>query len=289
MVKRSYSEVKHIFEQKGCVLLTSIHEYAEMKEVSRNKFKFVAKCGHNNEVMLTNFICKGSGVLCKNCVQRNVSNRIKALYEGYNGTYGSCLESKAFNSALSFDFDIMKSNEGCKADFLLKPLCIKDDKWLMVQLKSTQNVCHNIYTFSIKERCYDNCIVICVCTMSKEIWMFDWTEVLGKKKINIGLSSMSTFYNNKQDSIQTLIENLHRAYALYPKYRNTYAMIPTSYYQRREQMFRKHRESNISCLKYEYPVVDGLKYDFIINGFKVQEKVSGMKRTNKHEKTIQML
>jgi hypothetical protein len=283
--KRSYEDVIKIFQEKGCVLTTTRDEYDKMQGVSRSKFQFKALCGHDNDVILTNFISKGSGLYCKKCVSEKVrvllQEKSKLSADLYGSAYGTRLEYEGYVylvDVLGQEFDVQKTNEGCLADFMIKPKSIGEDKWLMVQLKTTHDVCHGLYTFNMHTNTYSNCIVICLCTSTKELWLFHWLEVSTNNRLNIGQTARSVFYKNKQHSVAQLIENLHIKYALYPRFKAEHAKVPIGIFQQREQKFRRLREEKLSCLDYQYPLEEGLKHDFVVNGYKVQEKVAGTRK-----------
>lgn len=108
VVKKSYSNVYKIFEEKECKLLTSENIYNEMKEISRSKFKFIAKCGHENEVYLTNFISKNSGVFCKNCIKTIIQQKNKNNLSNYNSRNQDYEAYMYLCNILDTEFDIKK-------------------------------------------------------------------------------------------------------------------------------------------------------------------------------------
>ena len=58
------------------------------------------------------------------------------------------------------------------------------------------------------------------------------------------------------------------------KYNFDVINTPTNIYQQREQLFRKYREEIINFIKFDYDEMEATVYDFKINNFKIQEKVS---------------
>ena len=67
-------------------------------------------------------------------------------------------------------------------------------------------------------------------------------------------------------------------YSLYPKFKQQYAKIPISIYQQREQDFKTIRNVNLPDLNCHYPEIEGLNHDFIVNGYRTQEKVAGLRK-----------
>ena len=50
--------------------------------------------------------------------------------------------------------------------------------------------------------------------------------------------------------------------------------IPRNIYQQREQIFRNFREETIKYINFGYDEMEGTVYDFKINNYKIQEKIS---------------
>ncbi len=277
----SYEDVYRCFEEKGCILLTSKETFASLTgPLYCQKFEFIAKCTHPNEVTFTNFKSKGTGVYCKDCVATKIKKTLKDMSKETNGDLAKIIEFnglKYVTEILNEYFDIKKTNEGCLADLMIKPKYQMEDKWMMIQLKTTSNICHNLYSFRMGGNQYENCMVLCICIGDKSIWLFHWSEVIRKNTLNIGKTDRSTWSNNKH-SPETIVEALHTAYAISPKFNEKYIMIPINYYQQREQVFIKKREEAFPMIMFEYPEIDCRRYDFIINGYTVQEKVAGIRK-----------
>lgn len=274
----TFDETYQIFKDNGCELYTTNEEYDLIKRKFAGVMKFKACCQHDNTVTLTNFIFKKSGLNCKNCMYKNVAENLRQQhidsnensskfhiqeYEGY----------KKISSYIESEFDIERTNEGCLSDMLIKPKYEQTNKWMMVQVKTTKDICHGLYTFAIHENNYVNCIVICICIEDEKMWVLDHTQVLGKKKLNIGLTSRSEYYEF-QIKKENLIEKFHYEYAVHNKFNIFVGKLPISISHQQEQIYRRHRETTIPYLKYRYPNIENREYDFYINTLKIQEKVS---------------
>lgn len=109
-------------------------------------------------------------------------------------------------------------------------------------------------------------------------WILDSVISKGlKSKLNIGIENSK--YNkyevkNNEDITQSILE-LYKQKQLVDK---STCLLPRSVWQQREQHYRRLREEKIDFLKYEYPEVEGLIYDFTVNDKKFQEKVGGYRK-----------
>lgn len=274
----TYKEIVEKFKAAGCVLMTSNNEYNVMKDKFKSIFMFRTLCGHVNKVTLINFWYKGTGTICKNCLINN--QRILQATEKKDTNKQEYVGLKKIAETIQDDFYIEKTNEGCLADMLIKPKYVTDDKWLMIQIKTTMDVCHNLYSFKTKNINYHNCIIICFCINLEKLWVLDHTQLVGKTQINIGLTDKSELYPYELN-MSSLCDRLHIDYAKERKYRKGYCMIPKSVFQQQEHFYRNLREENIHYLDYLYPDIDGRVFDFIVNGLKVQEKVASIAKQTK--------
>lgn len=177
-MKKSYEELLKIFQDKKCELHTTKEEYDTVNNLCHCKFSFKASCGHDNTVTLTNFVQKGSGVICKDCMKTKVSEKLVELNKDNDQPASKSLiqESEVFNkfnNLLSDTLDIIKTYEGCTADFIIKPKHIQEDKWLGIQLKTTQGICHDLYSFMLHDghSKYENMIILCHCVSDSSNWL----------------------------------------------------------------------------------------------------------------------
>lgn len=280
----SYDDIREVFKEKKCELKTTAIEFSKQNETvmaSKCRIEFIASCGHDNTVTLTNFISKSSGVICKDCSRKNVGEILRNKYDHTDGCLWNIQEAEGFQKICDLvedEFDIIRSNEGCLGDILIKPKYITDDKWVLIQLKCTKQMCHKLYSFSFnKEQVYENIPILLVCISNSMFWLLDYTQVLYKSQINIGLTSKSEYYQYQIES-SCLQEKMHVLYAKSMKFNEVVGLLPQSLNQQQEMFYRRHRENNISYLEYDYPLAEGRVYDFIINKkYRIQEKVASLR------------
>jgi len=278
-----YVGVLKIFADKRCELYTTEEEYNDMIKITsanKCKFTFKASCGHDNTVTLTNFIQKGSGVICKICMKSQVSGKL-VEYQKNNDKpagKGNVQETEGFNKIndmLINDFDVIKTNEGCTADFIIKPKKFNEDKWLGIQLKTTQGICHNLYSFRLHDTKYENMLILCYCISNNSTWLIPFDVVAHiKNNLNIGLTDKSIYNKYKVNEKNTLSIGLLKYFtALKLDILENY-LIPKNICQQNEIKYRKIREESCKFLKFEKPEIEQSYYDFTINGKKIQEKVA---------------
>lgn len=268
----TYKDVVSKFAEAGCELYTTEEEFKSWPKTSHGICKFKASCGHDNTVTLTNFLCKGSGKICKSCMAQRVREIGRSQKDPHLCEYESfCIISKFIQDK----FEVKKTNEGCMADMIIKPKNVDADEWLMIQLKSTQCVCHDLYTFKMNNNSYPDCVILCICIQDNRMWVFDNHQISVKNNLNIGLTDKSK-YSSFEESNSTINHCLLAKYRKYKKVSCDEANVPKSKFQQQEQVYRRKRETEIPFLPYVYPVLDNRVYDFMINNYKIQEKVSSI-------------
>jgi hypothetical protein len=191
------------------------------------------------------------------------SNEIE--YKGY------CIVKDAIKDKLC----IKKLVEGTKADIAVKPIDIIEDQWLPIQLKVTSRKRNNAFHFGLKNNDYTGMILLLVSLETNCFWIVNGSDVVGQNMIHIGARSQHKMYD-----IHDLATSLLSIYNTECTKNLDIINIPTSKYQIREQEYRRKREQNLHFLKFEYPDLEGQAFDFMVNGFKVQEKVMSSRKKN---------
>lgn len=275
-MKHTYEYICELFQKSGCKLLETEENWIYI--TAKSNVRFLAQCKHENQVILTNFIQKQTGKLCKKCVKNVVRNKLSQYIDGNKGNTTSVSFNQEYIGYLKIknyldpDYKVVKTNEGCLADFLIKPKNSNEDKWLMIQLKTTQKPCNDLYSFSIKHSRYYNCVIVLYCIQDNKIWVIQNSDIQSKRNLNIGLTQKSKYYKFQTSSefLNKLLINYYHTYMLVT---NEQGITPQQKYHKREIEYFQLRERLFPYLDIEYPEEDGTVYDLKINGLRVQDKV----------------
>lgn len=165
---------------------------------------------------------------------------------------------------------MVKTNEGCLADFIIKPVNFLGNKWLMVQLKVTTKAQFGQYCFTIGGKNYDKCVMALTCLDEAKTWVLDGTMASTKSNLNIGMQKSKYDQFSVSTDICQVFRQFYNDKELFGK---SQCMVPISKCQQQEQVYRSLIHNELQFLKMVLPESEGLKHDFLINEFKVQEKV----------------
>jgi hypothetical protein len=281
LAQNAYNRINTHIASKGCTLLTTIQDIQDNKMHAKSFYKIIGICGHESYIKYDMFKAMNCGIKCKSCTLESTINKLKV-----KGLNASNTEYKGYcylRDQLINIFQVKKMVEGTQADFAIKPLETDEDMWLPIQLKTSLNIkinhCNN-YHFRIGRTDYPNMIVVLLCLEDKKTWILNGNDIIGKQNINIG--STRSIYS--QYEVNDIITTFMKLYTTQEKYNIAILNIPKSAQQQREQKYRHLREQYIPYLSFTYPEEEHLPYDFIVNGFKVQEKVATKSR-NKRSNT----
>lgn len=282
--------------EKNCLLLSTTQDIQNQCEVKfvkpyhSEKIRFVAPCGHENNLLYAAYVNRKRLHLCGIChdKERNeerINNAAEKRRENEsfvekNGIsrnikceYDAC---QFLIKTLQNEFDIVKPSDNCLADLIVKPKYFEDDDdgFLGIQIKSTEKMDkNNSYNFSIKKKDYQHCVIICVSLDLKDnVWLFK-SDVL-KDKMSIKIHPNSK-YNKDKVNIDALGSHLMFLYEKYPENLRSIKEhdIPKNERHFVEHLFRKNRIEKLPGINFVRPNYENDVYDFIIDGLKVQEKI----------------
>jgi hypothetical protein len=277
----TYEKIYEYFESKSCKLCYTKEEFESYYKNNSQKLKYIASCGHENNVCWKNFSGLNQGIQCPSCVNKNIGVKLQKLYSGNN--FNSALKQeysgiKYFISLVDELYDVKKTFDGCKADIAIKPKKCELDKWLGVQVKTTNKKTErDQYYFRLNNSNYEDCLLLCICEEDKKTWLIPYKDVKGQKTIGIAKKSK---YNIYEVNNENLFELLEIFYTTLPTFEYNILNIPTSKSQQQEQEFRNLRENKINFIEFTNNDIEGLVYDFKIGNKKVQEKVGSYCKEN---------
>lgn len=278
-----YHRIKLFMALKGIVLLTSEAEYNKL--LSPKRVMIMSYCLHISEnILVKNIVHGNSGVLCKKCsydfIMNNgkIEKKNKEHYKFNNYIEGKSIE--LLIKYISKDFNCIRTHESCHSDLLVKPINNSNNLWLPLQLKSTIGICKttNCYSFGLNKKDYTHNILILISICNKYFWVIEDPEKIKKmSKITIGLND--SIYNVYKINKFDISNKILQLYSLKQNYLNKkeYLMIPQNKFALIEYEYRILRENKLNFLNFEYPLTQNQVFDFLLNNFKIQEKVGNQK------------
>lgn len=280
-----YENIVEEFNKRNCKLLTTKEEHVEILKLAKNsvfKLNYTASCGHNHIVFYNVFKSRNTGVICPSC--RNAGNGIikknKMNNNEISKTYTIEQEHAfimKFCELVCNYFEIKKAFDGCIVDLIFKPKHIVEDKWVGIQVKTTNNR-HLTYSFHINNN-YKDCLMLFYCCEDENMWLMPENIIVNQTKVSIGYNKSK--YNIYKINQQSIIDKLQGYYQVTSKFTFDKLDTPGCIYQQREKEFRKFREEKIYFINFEYPNMEGTVYDFRIGNLKIQEKVTKTSQDNK--------
>lgn len=277
----TYEKTYEYFESKSCKLSYTKEEFESYYKNNSQKLKYIASCGHENNVCWKNFSGLNQGIFCPLCVNKNTGIKLQQLYSGINSNGALKQEYSGiqyFIKLVDELYDVKKNFDGCNADISIKPKNCEFDKWLGIQVKTTNKKTEKEqYYFRLNNGNYEDCLILCICEEDKKIWLIPYENVKGLKTIGIAKKSK---YNKYEIIKEILFESLDVFYNTLPTFEYSILNIPTSKSQKQEQEFRNLRENKIDFIDFTNHDIEGLVYDFKIGNKKVQEKVGSYCKKN---------
>ncbi len=273
----SYENIKKCLEDKSCKLLDTEEELELIKqEFTKSAFKinYIASCGHQHNVFYNVFKSRGTGIVCANCKNKTIGSIKKQQITNKEISKNKGMEIEfafiqKFIKMVDEHFEIKKAFDGCLVDVIFKPKNITENKWVGIQIKTTEKI-HLTYSFHLNNF-YKNCLLVLYCQEDEAMWLIPENTIEKQTKLSIGKNKSK--YNIYKTLQNELIDKLTNLYNLTTNFEFEKLDTPINIYQQREKEFRKYREEIINFLPFKYDGIEGTHYDFKINNLKIQEKV----------------
>lgn len=272
-----YENIIEEFNKRNCKLLVSKEQFQEIISNTKKNYKlnYTASCGHNHTVFYNVFKSRNTGVICPSCKSKEIGKNIKEKIK--NGELSKIYRIeqeftfiKDFQNLVESNFYIIKAFDGCNSDIIYKPKIIKEDKWGGIQVKTTNQI-HLTYSFHINN-IYKNCLILLFCNEDKKMWLIPENIIGNQKKLSIGCNKSK--YNIYKVDENKIIDKLNELYYNTTQFEFDILNKPTNHFQHREQEFKKFRQERFNFIQFNYDEMEGTVYDFKVNDFKIQEKVS---------------
>jgi hypothetical protein len=216
----------------------------------------------------------------KASVSDTLKEKNKEKKEASKSTIQECEVIEKLQVLLQNNLQFVKTNEGCKSDVIIKPINVEEDEWLRIQVKTTIDVCHQLYTFALHGTDYTDNILLCHCINHNKFWLIPYDVVSEvKRNINIGLTSKSIYHKYEVEE-HTVFTKLLEYYQKTTLYSHDVCMLPQSTAQQKECEYKQKRIEAFPFLVFETPKYNQCYYDFKINNIPVQEKTA-IKRNNR--------
>lgn len=274
MPKYDYATLVQDFLDKDCILKLSQDEFQKIKGLQKTILYFIAQCGHDSHASFTNFKNKNTGVICRDCsLTKNVENKKQKISnEISNEHITEKLSYEYLSHLISDNFQVEKTNEGCQADMVIRPKEVLEDQWLKIQLKATKGYSHGIYNFMSINKDYDDCLIVLISLSDGKVWMIPYEVVKHLNSLSIGKTN--SIYNKYLVNQENIIATLNNYYKITNLFDLEQCKIPKPLANRQELFYATRRSEKLLFFNFEKPKFDGTVYDFLLNGFKHQEKVS---------------
>ena len=289
MVKVSYETIKETFEDGGCQLVTTKYEMIKNNLNANSKYCIIASCGHQiddcNYHMFKSKL-RDREKICRDCNNKKLAVNYKELNKNIDGNCFSLLvEHQSINllkKYINAALELKVSPECCLADIAIRDTSCLENKWLPIQVKSTLKLStDNGYTFGLKHKY--KMLVIFICIGEEKIWVIDGNSILNNKCLSIGMKKSK--YDRYEVNKNELTEKIIQFYNTLAKDTLENIQTPLTENCKKEQHFRKLRESKLHTIQFEYPEINQCVYDFTVNKYKIQEKTAYIRKDYKHYKS----
>ena len=275
-----YSDMVELLEKHGCKMFTTEEDFLYNELNIFRPIEIIGSCGHKSEELFNDIpFEQGKQTPCQVCREaKAAATRERLVNPDTNRLRVLEVEEEASNwikSLLNEKFEVLITNEGCKADMAIKPLESDEDEWAMIQLKSaskTKEGSGDSFAYSLKKNDYSDMIVVFTAKVANSIWIIDGEMIKDLTGVNLSLNRGTKYIDYKVHPDYFL----HEVTQLWDS--SKIKKMPIKDIMKRhfksvqnEDIYMHLRKSNIDFIKFE-EVRNYESTDFLVNGFKVQEK-----------------
>ena len=260
-------KISNLLTNNGCQLITTKEDY--QKQCWKNKtVTFIAQCGHQNTVRVSNLTSKLSGITCKDCINDKIAStlRRKAKENGNESSKMGDSAVKLIVSTLSMCFNAMQTPEGCVSSIVFS----HNGQWYGLHVKAISSASQGLYKFSMRRK-YPSMLVLFFCVSEQKLWLM--------KGDDIAMLRFSFGKQSKYNKHMVELSKLNAAVEQHIQYVNPISLdlllTPITKNRKVERAYAQLRESKLAgIIQFSSPEQQKTSTDFIIGDLRVQEKVS---------------
>ena len=213
----------------------------------------------------------------KNKISLTLKNKIKKSSEiKYPDNYSNILHSygnEYIRNLLEKKIKLYLTNRNCSYNTLLKPLLSENNKWLPIEIKYSNIVFNSNYYFSLKNN-YKNIVLLFVHIENKKYWLFPPNILNISTRFKINPNFKYSEYLVLESELSNKIIEYYNKYNEILLESTQEIVKPTCKASGQiESTYINIRIKAIDFINFEKPISNFLPYNFIINGYKVQEVV----------------
>lgn len=170
--RTKYSDICALFASKDCRLLTTEAEYNENHMTKQDKYRYVARCGHESEVYCTNFI-NNSGIDCPKCAS---SKALEKTIKSSKNKVGNKEILKRFISMIEANFmHKLTVDEYRVSNIFIRPKDSTCCNWLRVLVRCSSGKEHIQFTHNNDIPSY-----VLVGMATNRTWIFPSFDMIAK-------------------------------------------------------------------------------------------------------------
>lgn len=276
-----YSDMVEMLDEHGCKMVTTEEDFLYNELNIFRPIEIIGACDHKSEELFNDIPFKeGKDTPCKECREAKAAEtRDRLVNAETNRLRALEVEDEAaewIKGLLNDKFEVLITNEGCKADMAIRPLESSEDEWAMIQLKAAGKAKEgeNSYSFGFKKNDYTGMALVCTAKSADAIWIIDTTDVKTLSGTSISLSSKNKYFKNRVPP-SYFAEEIEEMFADNRLKKLSIEEIMKRHFKsvQAEDIYMHLRKSNINFIEFE----ESRNYestDFVVNGFKVQEKLA---------------
>ena len=235
-----------------------------------------------NNLLFCSPKCSHSRIQTKTTINK-ISSSVKK-YVNENRKDYSFIEENIHSVGNSYIYNLLGehfyfelTSRCCDYNHLFKPIqnnTIEDtEKWFPIKIKYSNSYIGDNYYFTIRNKS-QNILILCVNLQNKKMWLFPPNILNSSSKIKININTTFTEYLLTE---KTLYEKLLQYYnnnstMWLNKYDNLISNSNNGHVNI-ECEYKLKRVSSINFLTFTNPLTNFETYNFLINGFRVQETV----------------